>query len=103
MADFYPRARSHMLEVWATLECPICGGEMTDSSSDYEDDDNGRLFLDTYACNYCSLLVTYVSPAEYGQYHLVPDKDRRYFVERQLVTPAPDSDSSDVDVSDIPF
>lgn len=80
MSDFYPRARGRMLEVWAKLECPVCDADMEHVTDEYE----GKLHLDTYACDYCHLLVTYVSPRKYHEYHQVPDNEKRYFVERQL-------------------
>lgn len=83
--DYYPRAIGHMAEVWAKCECPICSTEMEHSSDDYDaDDERQELHLDTYACNHCNLLITYVSPAQYGAYHEVPESDRRYFIERQI-------------------
>lgn len=85
MADFYPHARARMLKVWATLECPICGAEMESLDDDYETDDElGHLHLDTYICDYCNILLTYVSPAKYHQYHEVPDNEKRYFIERMM-------------------
>lgn len=84
MSDFYRLAKGHMHEVWATLECPVCGDEMSEVGDDHEFDDNEReWFVDTYACAYCDLMVTYVSPHEYGEYHDVPDSERRYLIEQR--------------------
>jgi len=84
MSDFYPLAKGHMAKVWATCECPVCGDEMEHVGDEYDDDDDGKIMLDTYGCDYCHLLVTYVSPADDHAYHEVADKDRRYIIERML-------------------
>lgn len=81
----YPHAKGHMLEVWATLECPVCGDEMRASSDDTETDDvHGELYLDTYACDHCEILVTYISPKKYGEYHDTPDSKKWYQIEDML-------------------
>jgi C4-type Zn-finger protein len=82
MSDFYPLATGRMAQVWAQCICPVCDNEMTHIDDEYEDDDAGKLHLDTYACAHCSLLVTYVSPANIHEYHQVPDSKRRYHIER---------------------
>lgn len=80
----YPQAKGHMLDVWATCECPICGEDMRSSSYDYEvDDEHGKLFTDTYACDYCEILLTYISPADM-EYHDVLDSQKWYLVERMI-------------------
>jgi hypothetical protein len=77
----YPRARGRMLEVWAKVECPVCDAELEHVGDDYEDEEH----IDCYDCSYCGILVSYVSPAKYGEYHDVPDKDRRYIIEHSLM------------------
>lgn len=83
MADFYPLARGHMLEVWGIGECPICGEEM--SALDYErdpDEELGLLGIASYTCDYCNIILCYVCADTYSQYHEVPDNEKRYFIER---------------------
>lgn len=103
MSDFYPVAMHQMLKVWATCVCPICGCELESVGDEIEEDDQEPLHLDTFACEYCSLLVTYVSPAKYEEYHLVPDHEKRYLIERQFPARPPKIDTSDQDFNDIPF
>lgn len=84
MGEFYPLAKGHMAEVWATCKCPVCGDDMDHLCDEYDDDDGKELHLDTYTCDHCDLFVTYVSPADVGEYHKVANKDRRYFIERRI-------------------
>lgn len=81
-AGFYPLAKGHMAEVWATLVCPVCDGEMREIGDEYEDDEEGKLMLDTYACNHCRILVTYISPADVHEYRQVANRDRRYLIDQ---------------------
>lgn len=80
-ADFYPLAKGHMAKVWATCVCPVCDDEMRQVGDEYEDSEEGKLMLDTYACDHCRILVTYVSPADDLEYHQVAAHDRRYLIE----------------------
>lgn len=80
MSEFYKVAKGRMAEVWARLECPVCGDEMEHVGDDYEDEKH----LDTYSCEYCRILITYVSPAKYHEYHEVPDSERCYLIERSF-------------------
>lgn len=76
----YPVAKGHMLKVWAKAVCPLCGDDLSHVGDDIDEGD----FHDTYACNYCRILVTYVSPCKYTEYHTVPDDQKRYIMEHQL-------------------
>ena len=74
-----------MAEVWATCECPICDDDMEHLTDEYEEDeDHGKLHLDTYTCDHCHIMVTYVSPAGVGEYHNVANRDRRYLIEHRV-------------------
>ena len=85
MSDFYPLAKGHMHEVWATGECPICGDDMGHVDDDILLDDNEQpVLVDTYGCDYCHLLVMYVSPADGTDYHETADSDKRYCIERMI-------------------
>jgi C4-type Zn-finger protein len=84
LSDFYPLAKGHMAEVWARCECPVCDDEIEHLSDEYEEDEGKKLHLDTYTCDHCNLFVTYVSPADVGEYHNVANRDRRYLIEQRI-------------------
>ncbi len=79
----YPLARGNMEKVWATLECPVCGAEMRDVCMEDSEDYGEAITIDTYACDYCNIMISYVSPAKYHEYHDVPGNHRRYLIEEQ--------------------
>lgn len=86
-----PRARGRMLEVWAKCECPVCDGDLEHLTDEYEDEQH----IDSYTCSYCGLIISYVSPSKYHEYHDVPDRDRRYIIEASaLGSRAVDEDES---------
>lgn len=78
----YPQAEGHMMEVWATGECPVCSNDMDQLCDDYETDGNVSLHFDTYTCKHCRIMVTYVSPDQYTEYHQVPDVAKLYFIDK---------------------
>ena len=75
--SIYPLAKGHMLKVFATLECPVCGDEMDHCDDEYD----GGWHHDTYLCRHCRISVSYITPRKYGEYHSVPDSEKRYSIE----------------------
>lgn len=72
LVEFYSQRNSPR---W---ECPWCGGDI-DASSDEHDGDE---FWDTWTCvGDCNLLITFITPAEYKEYHQVPDGQWTILVE----------------------
>lgn len=81
--SMYPLARGQMAKVWATLVCPVCGAEMREVCMEDGEDFENPVTLDSYACDYCNIMVTYVSPQKYHEYKDVPANCRRYLIEEQ--------------------
>src|SRR5579859_1960135 len=66
---------SHRVNWW---ECPWCGGEIDAVDMETDDDET----WDTWSCvGNCNLLITFITPAEYTEYHDVPDGDWRVLIE----------------------
>lgn len=84
MQNWYAKAKGQMLEVFATCECPICGDEMVSLDMTTENyDERGDWHFDTYVCSHCCILLTYITPAKYHNYHDVPDGEKYYLIENQ--------------------
>jgi hypothetical protein len=64
LVQFYERNKKSL--AW---ECPFCEGDI--DSVCYELDDG--IFEDTYDCDAeCEILLTFLTPKKYGEYHKVP-------------------------------
>jgi hypothetical protein len=72
MVEHYSRGQS------ALWECPWCGGHIDALCDEISGDD----YWDTWDCvGGCDLLITFITPAEYAEYHCVPDDYWRVLVE----------------------
>lgn len=59
-------------------ECPCCGGDIDALCDEHED----GLHYDTWRCEGdCDLLITFVTPAEYTEYHQVMDSEWEIILE----------------------
>lgn len=73
----YPLATGNMLKAWGTTVCPVCDTDMIHLHAE----DDGGLTHDTYTCSKCEIMVTYISPEHFGEYHQVPDGEKFYMIE----------------------
>lgn len=63
--------------------CPVCGQEL-EHSSDMHNDGKHE---DTFACEFCSILVTYITPDDRREYHEYGDHE--IIVEMEGMIPPP--------------